>query len=221
MRVPFRRAGRHHTVVAAYLALFCALGGTAYAAVSVTSEDIVDETIQSRDIGADAVDNAEIRDDAVTQNKLRYDSVTSAKIANGQVNGTDVANGSLTGYDIADHSVGNAELALSRVSSVSGSNWAHDKTQAVACPAGKTAVGGGGQVLGVDSQAPAHKATITESYPDGAGWVVKAALIVYPSVPEWTFSYDGDYVTGYNTWSKVDTFTYTGPWVLKAWAVCV
>ncbi len=40
---------RHGTVVA-YLALFVALGGTAYAANTVGSDDIIDESIQSVDV---------------------------------------------------------------------------------------------------------------------------------------------------------------------------
>ncbi len=39
-----------HGTVAAYLALFVALGGTAYAANTVGSDDIIDESIQSVDI---------------------------------------------------------------------------------------------------------------------------------------------------------------------------
>ena len=53
--------GRHHTVVAAYLALFTALGGSAYAANVVTSEDIADETIQAEDIAPGGVSNRRAR----------------------------------------------------------------------------------------------------------------------------------------------------------------
>jgi len=82
MRFSLRRAGRHHNVVAPYLALFVALGGSAYAAATVTSADILDETIQSVDIGQDAV----------TLDRLHYDSVNGSKIINGSVTGPDVAN---------------------------------------------------------------------------------------------------------------------------------
>jgi len=62
----FKRAGRHHAAIAAYAALFAALGGSAYAAVQVTSADIVDETIQAADIGPRAVSDSELQDEAVT-----------------------------------------------------------------------------------------------------------------------------------------------------------
>jgi hypothetical protein len=48
-RILKRVAGRHTTVVA-YLALFAALGGTAYAAVTVTGKNIKDGTVTGRDV---------------------------------------------------------------------------------------------------------------------------------------------------------------------------
>jgi hypothetical protein len=50
---------------------------------------------------------------------------------------------------------------------------------------------------------------------------VTAELVKYPPVPEWQFSYDGDYVTGYEWWSQIDDYSYVGEWTLKVWAVCV
>jgi hypothetical protein len=50
MRSTLRRLSRRHGTVVAYLALFAALGGSAYAAVTVTGKNIQDGTITARDV---------------------------------------------------------------------------------------------------------------------------------------------------------------------------
>ena len=50
MRSTFRRLARRHTTAVAYLALFAALGGSAYAAVTVTGKQIKDGTITGKDV---------------------------------------------------------------------------------------------------------------------------------------------------------------------------
>jgi hypothetical protein len=50
MQAILRRLFRRHTTAVAYLALFAALGGSAYAAVTVTGKNITDGTITGMDI---------------------------------------------------------------------------------------------------------------------------------------------------------------------------
>jgi hypothetical protein len=50
MRSMIRRMFRRHTTAVAYLALFAALGGSAYAAVTVTGKNIQDGTITGKDV---------------------------------------------------------------------------------------------------------------------------------------------------------------------------
>jgi hypothetical protein len=50
MRSILRRLSRRHTTAVAYLALFAALGGSAYAAVTVTGKNIKDGTVTGRDV---------------------------------------------------------------------------------------------------------------------------------------------------------------------------
>jgi hypothetical protein len=50
MRSIARRLSRRHGTAVAYLALFAALGGSAYAAVTVTGQSIKDGTITGRDV---------------------------------------------------------------------------------------------------------------------------------------------------------------------------
>jgi hypothetical protein len=50
MRSILRRLSRRHSTAVAYLALFAALGGSAYAAVTVTGSNIKDGTITGKDV---------------------------------------------------------------------------------------------------------------------------------------------------------------------------
>jgi hypothetical protein len=50
MQSILRRLFRRHTTAVAYLALFAALGGSAYAAVTVTGKNIKDGTITGKDV---------------------------------------------------------------------------------------------------------------------------------------------------------------------------
>jgi hypothetical protein len=50
MRSILRRLARRHTTAVAYVALFAALGGSAYAAVTVTGKQIKDGTLTGKDV---------------------------------------------------------------------------------------------------------------------------------------------------------------------------
>jgi hypothetical protein len=50
MRSILRRLSRRHSTAVAYLALFAALGGSAYAAVTVTGKNIQDGTVTGKDV---------------------------------------------------------------------------------------------------------------------------------------------------------------------------
>jgi hypothetical protein len=141
MRSPIRRMGRHHTVVAAYLALFSALGGTAYAVDTITSADIVDETIEAQDIAPGAVDGAEIHNAAVTGSKLGLDAVNSSKVKYGSLFGSDLADDSLTGKDL-DIEV---ETVYANTDQPDPLN-PKAKQGSVSCPPGYTTLGGGGDI---------------------------------------------------------------------------
>ena len=84
----------------AYLALFIALGGTAFAASKVTSGDIKDNTIKGKDIGGGQVAGSDLRDE----------SATGDDVADGSLDGSDIQDGGLTGADLADKSVGGAKI---------------------------------------------------------------------------------------------------------------
>lgn len=73
-------------MVVALVALFVALGGSAYAATTIGSAQITNESIRSQDIKNGEVKNADIGANAVR----------SGEIANGQVLAADIANGAVT-----------------------------------------------------------------------------------------------------------------------------
>ena len=82
-RFKLRRPG--HGTVVAYLALFIALGGSAYAASH---------------LGSKTVGTKQLKGSAVTAAKLKKNAVTKAKIKNGAVDGSKIADGSVTGTEI-------------------------------------------------------------------------------------------------------------------------
>ena len=116
--------------VASGLALFIALGGTAYAINTVSSSDIVDGQVRTDDLGAaavtnvkladnavgktkisgGAVENGKLADGAVGQSKLANGAVSNAKIAAGAVTSQQVQNGSLTGADVFENSLKGSDI---------------------------------------------------------------------------------------------------------------
>ena len=103
--------------VVATLALFLALGGSSYAALSLTGDDIIDGTIGSPDVGNNSlrgidienasIRGAEIRDRTLMGDDVHRGSLTGEEIANGTITGDDIENGTLAGDDIE-----NGTLAL-------------------------------------------------------------------------------------------------------------
>ncbi|HEX8101122.1 MAG TPA: hypothetical protein VF533_00780 [Solirubrobacteraceae bacterium] len=175
----FRRPG--HATVVAYLALFVALGGTgAYAANTIGSADVVDESLLSRDIknaevkSADintyAVGNSELAPDAVGTGKiaagavgntdLGVDAVTGAKVAPNTLTGTDIASNTLTGVDIDEYALGIVPAAAK--APIEGFHYEVEdsptfdstspKTAEAACPDGERAIGGGASTYGENGE---------------------------------------------------------------------
>ena len=108
--------------VCSFLALLIALGtGSAYAANTVFSTDIVDGEVKAADIANNAVRTGEIRDgtslnadlgaDAVDGSKVLDASIANADLANDAVNSASVLNESLTSSDLATDSVNATEIA--------------------------------------------------------------------------------------------------------------
>ena len=66
MRHILRRLARRHGTAVAYLALFAALGGSAYAAVTVTGKNIKDGTVTGRDVKNSSLGTGKLSPSAVS-----------------------------------------------------------------------------------------------------------------------------------------------------------
>ena len=135
----FRRLLRHFSFanVCSFLALTIALGtGTAYAANTVFSTDIVDGEVMTADlanngvttgkIGNNQIRSADVRDDTLVDGGLAAadlaassvagsevvdGALTGADIAASSITGADIATGSIAGSDVLDGSLGSADIA--------------------------------------------------------------------------------------------------------------
>ena len=102
-----------HGTIAAYLALFIALGGTAYALErgSVTSREIATGAVKKSEIKSGGVGKAEIRVDAVAPSEIRRNAVRSDEIRVGAVGTEELADDAVTAEKLGDDSVSGANVA--------------------------------------------------------------------------------------------------------------
>src|SRR3954453_4142843 len=101
--------------VCSFIALVVALGtGGAYAANTIGSDDIIDESIQSVDLKNGQVQTSDLGIGAVTSQKIANTAVTNGKIARGAVDSNSVLNEALTLSDIAG-SATNGTISLSGI----------------------------------------------------------------------------------------------------------
>ena len=106
-----------------FLALLIALGtGSAYAANTVFSTDIVDGEVKTADLHGNAVTSNRIYPGSVTNTDIGADAVDGSKILDESLFDTDLAVGSVRTSQILDGQVGNADLANSAVNGAKVSN---------------------------------------------------------------------------------------------------
>jgi hypothetical protein len=122
------RARLTYANVVATLALFIAVGtGGAYAANTIGSSDIIDESLLSQDIKNGEVKNADLAADSITSTRLANgsiqnsdlgpDAVTTSKIKAGNVGTTDIADNAILTGKIGDGNVFTNDLADGAVTS--------------------------------------------------------------------------------------------------------
>ena len=102
-------------------------GGTAYAANTVGSADIIDESIQSvdikngevkgADIGSNSITSSRLYPGAVTNSDLGANAVDGAKVLDNSLGTNDIATNSLFGSDIFDGTITSADIGTSAVAS--------------------------------------------------------------------------------------------------------
>ncbi len=162
-----RIARPRHATIVAYIALFSALSGSAYAAVRVSGAEILDESIESVDV----------KDDSLTGADVKYGALTGANIADASVKGADIANGSVSGAKVFDGTLTTADLApgagigyVHMYTDETSSNATDTKDRTVNCPEDEQAIGGGGWVEDSSGQ-PNRVALVGSHHSQTAPWV--------------------------------------------------
>lgn len=211
---------RHLSVanVLSCIALFVALGGSAYAAVKLKPNQV-----KAVNIAKQAVTNAKIKTQAVTSGKIKNGGVVNADLGAGAVSSSKLAKEAVASGAIAKKAVTEAKLGpesvatgkidneaitsakistatwkqllknVTYVTVTSGPQEAGTKTMVALCTGGKEAIGGGFRVTGVNDDVVANE-----------------------SAPE--FNAAGSRI-GWSA-SARDLETKAGSWTLLAYAVC-
>ena len=98
--------------VCSFLALLIALGtGSAYAANTVFSTDIVDGQVKAPDIDTNAVTTAKLRNGNVNTVDIADDAVDGSKILDSSVGAADLGSGSVGSSEIQTDGVGASEIS--------------------------------------------------------------------------------------------------------------
>jgi hypothetical protein len=128
------------------VALFLVLtGGTAYAADTIFSSDIVDGEVKTADIGNNQVRSADVRDDTqtgggLTAVDLTPDSVGTSEILADAIRGSEVAPGVVGGDELENYHVHLGTSVNVNDPAERDGDW-HRVTANAACNAGEQMVG--------------------------------------------------------------------------------
>ncbi|MDQ2631021.1 MAG: hypothetical protein M3Y75_08620 [Actinomycetota bacterium] len=211
---------RHLSVanVLSCIALFVALGGSAFAAVQLKANQV-----KAVNIAPQAVTNAKLKREAVTSGKIKNGTVNALDLGAGQVTNEKIASGAVTGKKIAKKAVSPRTLAdeavttdklangsvaaakllpalyaqliknVTYVNSESASNNVIEKSAEATCPTGKQAIGGGARVNG-----SLQDVALTGSNPASSGTTR----------------------TGWQAFARDVDNTPGGNWSLEAFVVC-
>jgi hypothetical protein len=211
---------RHLSVanVLSCIALFVALGGSAFAAMKLNANQV-----KAVNIAPQAVTNAKLKREAVTSGKIKNGTVNALDLGAGQVTSEKIATGAVTGKKIAKKAVSPRTLAeeavttdklangsvaaakllpsfyaqlvknVTYVNSESAVNNLIEKSAEAICPTGKQAIGGGARVNG-----SLQDVAVTGSNPASVGTTR----------------------TGWQAFGRDVDGTPTGNWSVEAFAVC-
>ena len=107
MRLPQLTFGK---VLAGTAVVLVLTTGTAYAANTIASGDIINGEVKTQDLDSDAVTGSKIAPDAVGSSDISSNAVKSGDILNATITTSDVKNDTLTADDLASNSVGQLEI---------------------------------------------------------------------------------------------------------------
>jgi hypothetical protein len=157
--LPFRRHLSFANVTA-LLALFVALGGTGYAAISIPANSVGAGQIRPDAVGASeirrgAVGRSEIRAGGVASSEIARDGVGSSEIRRGAVGTSEIHNGSIRSDDIKNGTVASVDLAAGAVEPANLSTATRATFQAAAL---RAAVDADGTAVAGNATTVAHTA---------------------------------------------------------------
>jgi hypothetical protein len=96
----------------ALLALFIALGGSAYAAATINSADVVDNSLSGADVkGQKAKGKRKFTEGTLTGEDIRGSALPGRKAVNGSIFTEDIADNTLTGADVNEGTLGTVPKA--------------------------------------------------------------------------------------------------------------
>lgn len=216
-----RRIGRHvRSQAVAYAALFVALGGTSYAAVSVSGQDVRDGSLTAADIQQGSLTGEVLQRGSIPASAL--DRATAQRLAAKGARGPRGKTGPRgkkgdkgdkgaagpvgpagptgpQGPQGPRGAVGVGEVEIVRAESIVGTTTSRKVT--ADCPAGKRAIGGGGDTDGTNA--------------DGSPL---DDIIPVPITSSQPVSANG--IHSWSTTAHEPTAGYAGYWKLNVWAVC-
>jgi hypothetical protein len=166
--------------VTATLALMIALGGTGYAAVSITGRDIRNGTIRGADIANGTITSSKIRNRAIKGSDIAVNTISSKNVRDASLEGRDFKAGQLAGGVAGPPGPPGANAMASvivREGRTPGLIAAGaTATVAVGCAAGEKAVAGGAtspsDIFDVVTSMPTGAVTAAGTIP--TGWRVEA-----------------------------------------------
>ena len=103
---------QHHVGL---LALFIALGGTAWAAATINSKDVVDNSLKSVDLkDGKGVKGVDVEDESLESVDIKDEAVTGADVQDGSLGPADLAPGSDSG-NVVTRAIGTTEQEVTNV----------------------------------------------------------------------------------------------------------
>jgi hypothetical protein len=130
--------------VTSALALFIALGGTSYAAVSLSRDNVGSWHIRSGAVG-----KSEVRRSAVSASEIRRNGVRPSEIRRDAVGPSEIRPNAVSADEIADGGVEAADLSAAARSAVAAANAVNFRTAATAA----------GAIAGGDAKSISHAAS--------------------------------------------------------------
>jgi len=97
-------------MVVALIALFVALGGSSYAAITITGSNVKNGSLTGNDIKSGSLSGHQIKSGSLTGKQIKTRSLSGKQIANGSITGAQIANGSIGGAQVANDSLGGQQI---------------------------------------------------------------------------------------------------------------